>query len=635
MFGLFDIIAVVVFIVILVKHSGRISNLEKLIQGSGQPTQSQNAQSQTATQKLVPGMASQQYTKPVPATNSGPVVNKKNEESSGRLLGKIGIVAVLLGVAFFLKYAFDSQWIGEAGRVMIGVLFGLGFMGTGQYLRKNYVKYSDLLIGGGSAILYLSVFSAYSFYHLIDGTTAGVFMFLVTALTFAISIVNATITLSLVGIIGAFATPFLVGSGNDDMVVLFTYMIIINLGVLGISFFKKWPQLNLASFLGTIILFGSWFGRYYDEDLLIPVMVFCFVTFLIFIVAQVARSISAGIKAKEFDYMLLGGNALAFALIGYIILQPYHHDILGFAAVFVALVYIVIAFAVNKFNATDTALNIFLPGLAVTFLSLAVPLQFSGPWIAVAWLIESCVLYFIASTISNRGFQVMGVVVYVLGLVDFFQWYTLRNFDLIGGSSRNIDFVPIFNSAFAVLLLAIVVAYAIVYFYKKFGSTSVEIQKRGIMVFVVIANILTIYALSIQITEYHSAKIEAMHRDYNAKMTDAERYSNGYSTSAQTTIVSDQYYADISSTKNQSNTLVSILWTLYAALLTGIGFAQRIASVRRLGLILFIITAIKVLIDVWSLGQLYRIISFIAFGLIALGASFAYTKFKDRLKDIV
>ena len=77
------------------------------------------------------------------------------------------------------------------------------------------------------------------------------------------------------------------------------------------------------------------------------------------------------------------------------------------------------------------------------------------------------------------------------------------------------------------------------------------------------------------------------------------------------------------------------MWTLYAALLTALGFIRRIVSLRRFGLILFIVTALKVLFDVWNLGQLYRIISCIVFGLIALAASFGYAKYKDRLKDIV
>lgn|GEM_PF-257644 len=516
-----------------------------------------------------------------------------SEDTSGKILGRIGIAAVLIGVAFFLKYAFDNNWIGPAGRVMIGIIAGLGFLGLGQYLRAKYLQYSDLIMGGGIAISYLSIFSAHTFYNLIDSPTTGVLMFLVTLLSFAISIVNATQILAVVSVIGAFATPFLVGSQENSMVVLFGYIILINIGVLGISFFKKWPPLNLASFIGTIINFVVWYTTFYTTDALAPVLIFCVITFVIFLVAQVARVITASVKADESDYLLLGSNALAFAIIIYNLLNPDYHGILGFVSVLIAIVYMAVAFMVNKANPEDKAINIFLPGLAVVFLSIAVPLQFSGAWIAVAWFIEACFLYGIAFVIGNRGFQVMGLVVYILGLVDFIVWYLQQSVDQA--------FVPLFNTPFVMFLLATITAYIIAYIYKKYGSVDTEVQKRGILAFVIIANVLSIWGLSAQITSYYSAQVLINAQDYS----------------------------------NISNTLVSILWTLYAAILTAVGFTHRAVSLRRFGLILFLITAFKVLIDVWSMGELYRIISFICFGIIALVASFGYVKYKDRLKNIL
>ncbi|MDO8430671.1 MAG: DUF2339 domain-containing protein, partial [Candidatus Taylorbacteria bacterium] len=555
------------------------------------------------------------------------VPNVSSEDKSGRLLGRIGIAAVLIGVAFFLKYAFDNNWIGPAGRVMIGIIFGLGFIGFGQYIRSKYLQYSDLLMGGGIAILYLSVFAAHSFYSLINSGTTGILMFIVTLLAFAISITNATQTLALVSVIGAFATPFLVGSHENAMWSLFGYLTIINLGVLGVSFFKKWPRQNLASFVGTAINFIAWFSAYYNADVLAPTLLFCIVTFLIFLVAQIARAIVANTKADGPDYVLMGTNAFALSITGYTILNPEYHGILGFASVIVAVIYMFFAFMVNKSNPEDKALNIFLPGLAVVFLSMAVPLQFSGAWIAVAWFIEASVLYIIASAVANRGFQVMGLIVYILGLFDFIIWYSNHSYIQ--------EFIPFFNVTFGVLLVATISAYFISYIYHKYGSTNLEIQKRGIMFFVVVANILSIWALTVQISSYYEAKSYQLSQAHQISLDNSNLYSNGYDTSSQVSAENTAYYAEITSNKNVSNTLISVLWTLYAMVLTTIGFAQRLASVRRLGLILFIITAFKVLIDVWSLGELYRIISFIAFGVIALIASFGYIKYKDRLNKIL
>ncbi len=110
-------------------------------------------------------------------------------------------------------------------------------------------------------------------------------------------------------------------------------------------------------------------------------------------------------------------------------------------------------------------------------------------------------------------------------------------------------------------------------------------------------------------------------------------YNTNYYSSPEYSRAMQNHNVKISSLENTSNTLVSVLWALYAVALTGIGFARRITGIRRLGLILFVITGIKIVLDVWSLGQIYRIVSFIVFGIIALVASFVYAKYKDRLKN--
>jgi len=572
-----------------------------------------------------PISVSQPVTQPSIEVPLEPVVS--SEESSGRLLGGIGIGAVIIGIAFFLQYAFANNWIGPSGRVMIGIVAGLALLAVGQVLRKKYLTYSDLLMGGGIVVLYLSIFSAHFFFQLMPPFTAGIFMVFVTALGLVISVVNGTLTLGVVSVLGGFATPFMANSGTNEMISLFGYITILNLGVLGVSFFKKWPELIFAAFLGTVINFVVWYASYYGKDLLAPTLVFCFLTFLIFLIASVARAVTEKSNADNLNYFLLGAGAFLFATITYTILNPDYHSILGFVAVCIAVVYMLVAFVINKFNPEDRALNVFVPGLAVTFLSLAVPLQFSGPWIAVAWLVESLVLYFIALSMGNRGFQVMGVVVYALGLFNFFFW----NFPDIRGK----DFTVFFNSHFVILILAIGIAYTIASIYRRYGSSTVEVQKRGIVAFVIIANILTVYAFSSQIIFYHNAQLVQASEQYNIARQEAANYNTGNAAYSANDDLYKVYYANISSIQNTSNTYVSIFWTIYAALLTAIGFGFRKPSARRLGLTLFIITAIKVFIDVWSLGQVYRIVSFIVFGVIALAASFAYTKYRDRLKEIL
>jgi len=103
---------------------------------------------------------------------------KKNVESYiGRwFLGIVGIVAVILGTSFFLKYAFENNLIGEVGRVALGVAGGLLFVIAGEVMRSRYKNYSYILSGGGLGLFYLSIYGAFHYYDLIGQTTAFGFM---------------------------------------------------------------------------------------------------------------------------------------------------------------------------------------------------------------------------------------------------------------------------------------------------------------------------------------------------------------------------------------------------------------------------------------------------------------------------
>ena len=591
---------------VLIYQSGRISKIESTLKKWPKEPQSASQTGSKPTQTQAASVAASPVSGAMPAAASTPAVNATpvqgeplSEESSGRILGGIGIGAVVIGMAFFLKYAFDNNWIGPSGRVVLGLLIGILVMSIGQSLRKKYLNYSDLLMGGGMAILYLSIYSAYGFYHLVDPMLAFMGMIAVTAIGVAISIMNATQTLSAVALIGGFLTPFLIGTGELGPWIVFTYMTILNAGILGILFFKKWTNLVLIGLIGTWLYFGQWLSSSYTDILLVPTLLFILVQFLIFTASSVVRIIVEKIKAVEIDYVVLTVTALSFAGVCYHLLMPQYKDMASVGAVIVAAFYGVVALVAFKENPQDRTINIFLPGLAVAFLTAAVPIEFSGPWIAAWWLIEALVLYVVASNSSSRGFQVMGVVVYVLGLFDVLKY--------IVEYTRPAGYMIFYNGPFVMLVMATIVAYAIAFMYYHYGSVSAEVRDRGIMAFVIMANIITLYALTSQVTAYYELQQAA---------------------------AGDSSYL-YSQLQNWSNTTVSILWALYAAILTAIGFAKRYAALRRIGLTLFLITAFKVVIDVWSLGQLYRIISFIVFGIIALGASFVYVKYKDRLKEIV
>ena len=75
----------------------------------------------------------------------------------GNWMARVGIIALIVGVGFFLKLAFDNNWVGDTGRVALGILGGLALLGAGEYWQTRYPIYARVLLGGGIALLYLSL----------------------------------------------------------------------------------------------------------------------------------------------------------------------------------------------------------------------------------------------------------------------------------------------------------------------------------------------------------------------------------------------------------------------------------------------------------------------------------------------
>src|SRR5689334_3128476 len=103
------------------------------------------------------------YHFPTPSIAVGQTDTTSLESRIGsRWLNRIGIVAMLVGVSYFLKYAFDNNWIGAAGRVAIGLVCGIGIVVWSERFRiKGYRYFSYGLKAVGIGTMYLSLWAAF------------------------------------------------------------------------------------------------------------------------------------------------------------------------------------------------------------------------------------------------------------------------------------------------------------------------------------------------------------------------------------------------------------------------------------------------------------------------------------------
>lgn len=557
----------------------------------------------------------------VEKTKELPQVKVHNEAQTAKILGGLGIGAIVVGVAFFLQYAWD--YMDVQVRVIIGFIIGLGLVVGGNFIKKKYLRYGNLLSGGGLAILYLTIFYAKQM-SVVSPIMSLSLMSIVTVLSGVLSILGGTPVLAFVGIVGGFASPFLVGGSGIGLPVLLSYVLFLDLAIAVISIYKKWDYLNFIGFIGTVFV-GSFsiIGSSSLELGNFSKLGFLTAYFILYLITSTVHSVVRKEKTSDSDIALTTLNGFAyFASSLFILSLAGWSELRGFFTVALALIYFGLAFFVRQRNKKDDSLNLYLPFLSVVFLTISIPLQFSGPWITVAWLVEAVALYGLFRTSGQKIFATFGGLVYSAGVARLIMFE--NNFSL----TYNI----ILNPRFILYLFAILAAYFIssIYYQKK-SVNSAFLQMAGF--FLVLANILTLTALTLEVNTHYRVKQAQFQQTINESM------QRDYSYRSEGGLVdNDQYYRQLNLNKEKSdstrNTVISVIWAIYAIILIAIGFTRRQKIFRNLGVILFVITAVLIFMIVWELGSFYRIISTIIFGILALLSYFAYVKFEDKLENI-
>ncbi|MBQ0152474.1 MAG: DUF2339 domain-containing protein, partial [Chryseobacterium sp.] len=226
------------------------------------------------------------------------------------LINKIGILILVLGISFFVKYAIDKDWINEPARVGIGVLAGAIVMGVAHRLRKNYAAFSSVFVAGAISIFYLTIGIAFHDYKLFSQTVAFIIMVVITIFSAFVSVSYNRKELAILSLIGGFAVPLMVSTGKGNYQILFTYIMILNIGMIIIAFYKKWSIVTLLSFIFTCILYSTWLGQEFS-NVKFPnkgALFFATAFYLIFSIATVINNIRNKGSFTKLDYFIMVAN---------------------------------------------------------------------------------------------------------------------------------------------------------------------------------------------------------------------------------------------------------------------------------------------------------------------------------------
>lgn len=346
------------------------------------------------------------------------------------LISKIGILILVIGVAIGAKYAIDKELLSPLTRIILGYLVGIALMGFAIKLKAKYESFSAVLLSGAIAIMYFLTYSAYDFYSLIPQALAFALMVFFTSFTVVAAIKYNKQVIAHIGLVGAYAVPFLLSDGSGKVAVLFSYMAIINIGILILSFKKYWKPLFYLSFGLTWLIFGSWLAFSYKDALHFQLALgFSTVFFLTFYVSNLAYKVS---KAETFgisDVIVLLLNSFVYYGIGYYILSENKHgaELLGLFTLANAITHFVVSLIIYKRKLADKNLFYFILAMVITFITMAVPVQLSGNWVTIFWVLEASILFFLGRTKGIQIYEKLSYPLIILAFISLLQDWALSS----------------------------------------------------------------------------------------------------------------------------------------------------------------------------------------------------------------
>ena len=537
---------------------------------------------------------------------SPPVAPKRADESEleaeigGNWMNKIGAIALVLGIAFFLKYAFENRWIDETGRIIVGIIIGLACVYGGEYFhKKDFPKYAQGISGAGIAILYFAIYAAFSFYQLIPQLPAFAFMILVTITAIALAVRHDSIGIAILGIMGGFLTPALLnrpgGGGGDSEIQLFTYIAILDLGILGVTYYKNWRALNALSLAGTALVFAGWSLDNYGPEKLGVTMSFLTIFYAIFAAQSFVQNVVARRGMNPADLLLVVAAPVLYFSAGYSLLAGEYHIYLGMFATVLAAVYIAFAHKVHIVGFEDKSLRLLFLCIASGFLIAAVPIQLEKQWVTIGWAGEAVVIAGVGFYLNSVRTRYIGFGLLALSVI---RLLTLESFQTFRPG-----LMLLLNERFLTFLFVIATALLMVWLYYR-NREVMDKGERSLPVMLTLgANFLMIWALSWEALDWLSRRYATV--PYN--MPDGT-----------------------------DSLILSGVWAMYGVLMLIGGILRRYRPARLMGVVILGIVILKsFLYDVWILEKVYRIIAFLGLGALLLVASYLYQRYRDRVLRIV
>lgn len=504
-------------------------------------------------------------------------------------IGRIGMLAIIFALGFFLKYSFENRIIGETGRIILGLISGVFLIGLGEFFqtKKNWDIYGQIYTGGGLAVLYFSVYAAFSFYHLISQPLAFLTLIVITTTGIVLSVRYSAFSIVCIGMLGGFLSPVMLSTGENKLISLFLYILLLDIGIMSVVYFRQWCSVGILSLFGTIFMYIGWHEAFYTTGQFRAA--FCVTTvffflYNIYVLLPKKKSMSSGL-----NIIVLSAIAYFFAFLA----QNSYESNWSIKIFVLALSCIEIIFAgiSLKILNSQKLTTYGFAGVSILFNVISVFVVFEKEWISAALASEMVILCFIGLNLKKLPMRQIAYVLAAICLIRFFE-----EIDPLRGPFDT--FTLILNTRFFICGFIIAGFYTILFLLYKNKDRIFKNEAVVIPIILIISQFMSVVLLSVEFTDYFESIA------YKARFI--SRYAENLS--------------------------LSVIWSSYAAVLISAGIIRKMKILRILGIMLMCIAIVKVFFfDLSELQTIYRIVSFVILGILLLGISYSYNRYKNYL----
>lgn len=349
-----------------------------------------------------------------------------------RFMHIVGIVVLVIGLSIGVKYAIDKELISEGMRIMLAYAAGVALFILSMRLKKKYHLFSAILFSGSMASVYFTTYAAFVYYNFFPVSIAFALMTALTIYTVITAISYNRQEIAVLGMIGAYGIPFLVSANAERIDLFFSYILLINIGVVFISFRRSWRLMQYLALLITWLLFAGWsFMRYETTDQLMG-FVFMAAYFTIFLVSALAPQASRkeALLPGEIQQVIINNTALYLAAVLIFGNGGFTTNIAattGFVSLFTGL----LALSSVWIFPGEIILQRLLAWQSIILLVLFIGLQWNGVVVTLLW-VAIAVLLFVWGIYNKRSWPrlasilLIGITLIKLILFDSGSFTTIQ-----------------------------------------------------------------------------------------------------------------------------------------------------------------------------------------------------------------